>query len=230
MSSSWPRAAGRTASIASMTARPAVASLSDAMRSACRPTTQQDRWLIVAGSFVGFSAYLWLLRNVRTTLVSTYAYVNPIVAVTLGVIVLDEALTGRMFLSGAIVLASVALLEWMRPAGSAASLCILRNVTGLPCPTCGSTRAARALAAGRPIEALRHNPLVVTASACGAALLLWRAVRAPRRREAARRPCNGAALAVAAVALLVANWCYLLAQNARQDAGQVTETRRFVWR
>ncbi|HJR97977.1 MAG TPA: EamA family transporter [Actinomycetota bacterium] len=67
-------------------------------------------WLIVAGSFVGFSAYLWLLRNVRTTLVSTYAYVNPIVAVTLGVIVLDEALTGRMFLSGAIVLASVAMI------------------------------------------------------------------------------------------------------------------------
>jgi hypothetical protein len=66
--------------------------------------------LIVAGSFVGFSAYLWLLRNVRTTLVSTYAYVNPIVAVTLGVIVLDEALTGRIFVSGAIVLASVALI------------------------------------------------------------------------------------------------------------------------
>jgi drug/metabolite transporter (DMT)-like permease len=79
-------------------------------------------WLIVAGSFVGFSAYLWLLRNVRTTLVSTYAYVNPIVAVTLGVIVLDEALTGRMFLSGAIVLASVALIvsssgSTMRAAG-----------------------------------------------------------------------------------------------------------------
>jgi drug/metabolite transporter (DMT)-like permease len=67
-------------------------------------------WLIVAGSFIGFSAYLWLLRNVRTTLVSTYAYVNPIVAVTLGVIVLDEALTGRMFLSGGIVLVSVALI------------------------------------------------------------------------------------------------------------------------
>jgi drug/metabolite transporter (DMT)-like permease len=79
-------------------------------------------WLIVAGSFVGFSAYLWLLRNVRTTLVSTYAYVNPIVAVTLGVIVLDEALTGRMFLSGVIVLASVALIvsssgSTMRAAG-----------------------------------------------------------------------------------------------------------------
>jgi drug/metabolite transporter (DMT)-like permease len=67
-------------------------------------------WLIVAGSFVGFSCYLWLLRNVRTSLVSTYAYVNPIVAVTLGVVVLDEALTGRLFVSGAIVLASVAMI------------------------------------------------------------------------------------------------------------------------
>jgi drug/metabolite transporter (DMT)-like permease len=67
-------------------------------------------WLIVAGSLVGFSCYLWLLRNVRTSLVSTYAYVNPIVAVTLGWLVLDEAVTGRLFLSGAIVLASVAMI------------------------------------------------------------------------------------------------------------------------
>lgn len=67
-------------------------------------------WLIVAGSFVGFSCYLWLLRNVRTSLVSTYAYVTPIVAVTLGWLVLDEPLTARLFVSGAIVLASVALI------------------------------------------------------------------------------------------------------------------------
>lgn len=67
-------------------------------------------WLIVAGSFVGFSCYLWLLRNVRTSLVSTYAYVNPIVAVTLGWVVLSEPLGARLFLSGAIVLASVALI------------------------------------------------------------------------------------------------------------------------
>jgi drug/metabolite transporter (DMT)-like permease len=67
-------------------------------------------WLIVAGSFVGFSCYLWLLRNVRTSLVSTYAYVNPIVAVTLGWLVLGEHLGARLFVSGAIVLASVALI------------------------------------------------------------------------------------------------------------------------
>jgi drug/metabolite transporter (DMT)-like permease len=67
-------------------------------------------WLVLAGSFVGFSCYLWLLRNVRTTLVSTYAYVNPIVAVTLGWIVLNEALTARTLLAAAIVLGSVALI------------------------------------------------------------------------------------------------------------------------
>jgi drug/metabolite transporter (DMT)-like permease len=67
-------------------------------------------WLIVAGSFVGFSCYLWLLRNVRTTLVSTYAYVNPIVAVFLGWLVLNESLSPRVIGAGAVILASVALI------------------------------------------------------------------------------------------------------------------------
>jgi drug/metabolite transporter (DMT)-like permease len=67
-------------------------------------------WLIVAGSFVGFSSYLWLLRNVRTSLVGTYAYVNPIVAVFLGWLILDETLPLRVIAAAAIVLSSVALI------------------------------------------------------------------------------------------------------------------------
>jgi drug/metabolite transporter (DMT)-like permease len=67
-------------------------------------------WLILAGSFVGFSAYLWLLRNVRTSLVGTYAYVNPIVAVFLGWLILDESLPTRVIVAAAIVLSSVALI------------------------------------------------------------------------------------------------------------------------
>src|SRR5262249_51320776 len=59
-------------------------------------------WLILAGSFVGFSAYLWLLRNVRTSLVGTYAYVNPIVAVFLGWLILDETLPLRVIVAAAI--------------------------------------------------------------------------------------------------------------------------------
>ena len=51
---------------------------------------------------MAFSAYLWLLRNARTSLVSTYAYVNPVVAVTLGVVVLDETLTPRVLVAGGI--------------------------------------------------------------------------------------------------------------------------------
>ncbi len=111
-------------------------------------------------------------------------------------------------------LALVGLAAWLRPAGSAVTLCILRNVTGLPCPTCGSTRSVRALAAGRPIEALGHNPLMVSALACSGAWLLWRAVRAPREPSAGRRSYNRAALVVAFVLLIVANWCYVLAHDA----------------
>ena len=67
-------------------------------------------YLIVFGSFVGFTSYLWLLRNTRTALVSTYAYVNPIVAVFLGWLVLDERITGRMVGAGLVILVSVALI------------------------------------------------------------------------------------------------------------------------
>jgi drug/metabolite transporter (DMT)-like permease len=67
-------------------------------------------YLIVVGSFVGFSCYLWLLRNVRTSLVSTYAYVNPVVAVFLGWFVLNETLSPREFLAGAIILGAVAMI------------------------------------------------------------------------------------------------------------------------
>ncbi len=66
--------------------------------------------LIVFGSLVGFGSYVWLLRNASTSLVSTYAYVNPVVAVLLGWVVLGEQITLRTVVAGAIVLASVALI------------------------------------------------------------------------------------------------------------------------
>ncbi len=67
-------------------------------------------YLIVFGSWVGFSAYLWLLRVARTSLVSTYAYVNPVVAVFLGWLILDEAVGLRTLVAGGIIVASVALI------------------------------------------------------------------------------------------------------------------------
>lgn len=67
-------------------------------------------YLIVVGSFVGFTAYVWLLRSAPLSLVSTYAYVNPIVAVALGWLILGEEVTTQMVVAGAAVLVSVAVI------------------------------------------------------------------------------------------------------------------------
>lgn len=67
-------------------------------------------YLVVAGSLVGFTAYVWLLRVAPISLVSTYAYVNPIVAVALGWLILDENVTLQMLVAGAAVLVSVAVI------------------------------------------------------------------------------------------------------------------------
>jgi drug/metabolite transporter (DMT)-like permease len=67
-------------------------------------------YLIVVGSFVGFTAYVWLLRVAPISLVSTYAYVNPIVAVALGWLILGEDVTLQMVVAGAAVLVSVAVI------------------------------------------------------------------------------------------------------------------------
>ena len=67
-------------------------------------------YLVVAGSLVGFTTYVWLLRVAPVSLVSTYAYVNPVVAVVLGWALLGEAITLQMVLAGAAVLVSVALI------------------------------------------------------------------------------------------------------------------------
>lgn len=67
-------------------------------------------YLVAVGSLLGFTAYMWLLRAAPTSLVGTYAYVNPVVAVLLGTVVLDEPLTWRTLAGGGIILASVALI------------------------------------------------------------------------------------------------------------------------
>jgi drug/metabolite transporter (DMT)-like permease len=67
-------------------------------------------YLIVVGSLVGFTAYVWLLRAAPTSLVATYAYVNPIVAVILGWMLLGEQITLRMVVSGGAIVVAVALI------------------------------------------------------------------------------------------------------------------------
>ena len=67
-------------------------------------------YLVVVGSLVGFTSYVWLLRVAPTSLVATYAYVNPVVAVFLGWLLLDEEITLQMAVAGAAVVVAVALI------------------------------------------------------------------------------------------------------------------------
>ena len=67
-------------------------------------------YLVVFGSLVAFTAYSWLLQHAPVSLVATYAYVNPVVAVLLGALVLAEPITPSIVLGAAIIVAAVAFI------------------------------------------------------------------------------------------------------------------------
>jgi drug/metabolite transporter (DMT)-like permease len=71
-------------------------------------------YLIVFGSLVAFVAYGWLLRNAPISLVSTYGYVNPLVAIFLGAWLAEEVLTGRVFVAAAVIIGAVMLINQSR--------------------------------------------------------------------------------------------------------------------
>lgn len=75
-------------------------------------------YLVVFGSWVGFASYVWLLRVAPTMWVSTYAYVNPLVAIFLGSMLAGEALTPRVVLATLFILGSVVLITIRNPASS----------------------------------------------------------------------------------------------------------------
>jgi drug/metabolite transporter (DMT)-like permease len=72
-------------------------------------------YLVVFGSIVAFTAYAYLLRNTRPTVVSTYAFVNPIVAVLLGWWIVDEPVTMRVVVAGALILAALLAILYDEP-------------------------------------------------------------------------------------------------------------------
>ena len=67
-------------------------------------------YLIVFGSWLAFTAYAWLLQNAPISKVSTYAYVNPVVAIVLGFLILDEVVTPITVVGAAIIVVAVALV------------------------------------------------------------------------------------------------------------------------
>ncbi|MBX9951941.1 MAG: EamA family transporter [Candidatus Obscuribacterales bacterium] len=107
-------------------------------------------YLIVFGSIVGYSSYLWLLNHVSPSKVSTYAYVNPIVAIFLGWAFAGETISAQTVAAGAIILASV----WLITAGkkkeeTAPALCRVMETTSgkqvcgaIELASAGSTRSS----------------------------------------------------------------------------------------
>jgi drug/metabolite transporter (DMT)-like permease len=88
--------------------------------------------LVVLGSLVGFTAYAWLLRNARPAVAMSYAYVNPIVAVLLGAVMLGEAITWSTVLAGALIVVGV-----LRSVASAAGAQTTTRSGGASGPTMG---------------------------------------------------------------------------------------------
>jgi drug/metabolite transporter (DMT)-like permease len=68
-------------------------------------------YLVLFGAMAGFTAYAWLLRNAPVSLVATYAYVNPVVAIVLGSLFAGENLTVHVLISALIIIGSVVLIN-----------------------------------------------------------------------------------------------------------------------
>jgi drug/metabolite transporter (DMT)-like permease len=74
-------------------------------------------YLMIFGSMIAISAYVWLLQNASATSISSYAFVNPVVAILLGWLVADEMLNGRILLGAIVILSGVLLVLRVEPRG-----------------------------------------------------------------------------------------------------------------
>ena len=71
-------------------------------------------YLVVAGSLIAFTTYVWLMKHYSPAVISTYSYINPIVAVFLGWLILDETIDSRIFAASAVIVLGVALITISR--------------------------------------------------------------------------------------------------------------------
>lgn len=92
-------------------------------------------YLGVFNSFIGFSAFVWLMRVSNPARVATYAYVNPVIAVILGALLANEPLTPRSVIAGVIILLSVFLITAQRvPFVHRFRVAKSADVTAIPAP------------------------------------------------------------------------------------------------
>lgn len=106
--------------------------------------------------------------------------------------------------AGMASIAGALLVLWAFPGAAGVLACPLKELTSVPCPTCGTTRALLALAKGDALSALRLQPLVTTGVGLGFLASAWLAAggRFPGRAHSALRPL--------AAFVVAANWLYLI--------------------
>jgi hypothetical protein len=114
-------------------------------------------YLTVFGSLLAFNAYAWLLRSAPLSLVGTYAYVNPVVAVALGGLILAEPITPRTLVASAVIVAAVAMIvtargRMARPATEVAL------VEGCVAAGAGTASPAGSPASAASVAARGHGP------------------------------------------------------------------------
>jgi drug/metabolite transporter (DMT)-like permease len=91
-------------------------------------------YLILFGSLIGFTAYVWLLKVSTPAHVSTYAFVNPVVAVFLGWALAGEVLNVRTLMAAAIIIAAVVLITTQQAKGAARPAPVLSNIDQIEAP------------------------------------------------------------------------------------------------
>lgn len=101
-------------------------------------------YLIVFGSMLAYTTYGWLLRNAPLSLVSTYAYVNPIVAVALGTMLLHEPFSVRTLVAAAIILVAVAIIVTARGRLGSSTVSVPAGEIDAPDPARGGRSEATA--------------------------------------------------------------------------------------
>jgi drug/metabolite transporter (DMT)-like permease len=108
-------------------------------------------YLIVAGSLVGFSTFVWLMKHSTPARVSTYAYVNPLVAVFLGWLILGEPVTGRTLAAAAVIVVSVGAITSQR-GRSAAPKRATSGASATENPALALKTGPSSVTVGRPSE------------------------------------------------------------------------------
>jgi hypothetical protein len=133
-------------------------------------------------------------------------------------LVLMQREQGRLLygvIYGIIALCAIAAARYLPILGALPS-CVFRSLTGISCPTCGSTRALSNLAAGELAAALSMNPLFVLLVLSGVAWLVLDIVHLlfrPRVPALVLAPAESTALRVLAFLLFLANWVFLVVRH-----------------